>query len=149
MSACRATIHYLLHIAQCVRDCGPPSIYWQFPAERMCGFLTQKVKNRMSVNRNLSLALLHKEQLHLIRLLYPKLSYTDTVQDREALIDREVEAAPANVSGLNPVLRGVNPARLKSTPAMLSRGICLLHSHHIPPKATAMTPNEKTRLKEY
>lgn len=147
MSACRATIHYLLHIAQCIRDCGPPGIYWQFPTERMCGFLTQKVKSRVSANRNLSLALLQKEQLRLVQLLYPKISYSVSVQDRESLAEREVEAVPA--TKLNPILVGINPHRLKSTPEMLSNGISLMHHHWRPPNPTGMSPNEKTRLKEY
>lgn len=159
MSACRATIHYLLHLGQCIRDCGPPGIYWQYPTERMCGFLTQKVKSRVSANRNLSLALLHKEQLHLIQLLYPEVTYTNSLIDRESIVEREVEATPGSNLGLhlgsngganlNPTLTGVNPTRLKSTPEMLSQGISLIHFHHRPPKDIVMTSNERIRIREF
>lgn len=45
VSACRSTVHYLLHICQNIRDCGPPQLYWQFPAERACGIITQKAQS--------------------------------------------------------------------------------------------------------
>lgn len=59
LSACQATVHYQLPIAQSVRDLGPPGIYCQFPMERECGYLTRMVKSRATASRNLSLGILY------------------------------------------------------------------------------------------
>jgi len=64
ISACLSTYHFLLHLADSITNCGPTWVYWQFPCERLCGMLKTKVKSRVSANRNLSLGILHEEQLN-------------------------------------------------------------------------------------
>ena len=64
ISACLSTYHFLLHLADSISNCGPTWVYWQFPCERLCGMLKAKVKSRVSANRNLSLGILHEEQLN-------------------------------------------------------------------------------------
>jgi hypothetical protein len=67
LPACVSTYHFLLHLADCILDCGPTWCYWQFPCERLCGMLKAKVKSRVSANRNLSLGILYEEQLNHLR----------------------------------------------------------------------------------
>ena len=67
IAACLPTMHLILHLVESVQDCGPGWVYWQFPCERVCGLLKPKVKNRMTFNRNLSLAILQEEQLNNLR----------------------------------------------------------------------------------
>lgn len=164
---CRATIHYLLHISQCIRDCGPSGNYWQFPCERMCGFLTQKVKSRSSANRNLSLGLLYTTQLQLVCVLYPKIIYTQSIYDSNDETDMALEAVPPNpqysigLSGdlileidygsSNSIIteRVRNQGRYISTPRHLPLNIALYHFVRQPPHAEALTPNERCRLKAF
>jgi len=40
------SFHYLLHVAESIRDFGPCRGYWQFPMERVCGMLIPLVKSQ-------------------------------------------------------------------------------------------------------
>src|SRR5437667_9134820 len=64
ISACLPTFHLLLHLHESISDCGPAWVFWQFPCERVCGMLKPMVKNRSMSNRNLSLAILYREQFN-------------------------------------------------------------------------------------
>jgi len=47
------SFHYLLHIAQSIRDTGPAWATWQFPMERLCGMLLPLVQSRQHPYINL------------------------------------------------------------------------------------------------
>jgi hypothetical protein len=47
------TFHYLLHMAECIKDFGPCRGYWQFLMERMCGMLIPLVKSQIHPYANL------------------------------------------------------------------------------------------------
>lgn len=48
------SFHYLLHVADCIADCGPCWTFWQYPMERLCGMLLPLVHNRNSPYSNLT-----------------------------------------------------------------------------------------------
>lgn len=161
LGACRATIHYLLHITQSISDCGPSPIYWQFPCERMCGLLTQKVKSRSAANRNLSLGLLYATQFQLLQLLYPKIRYTESQLDLMDEGDMALEDIPprqtigSSATGnvllnleYNDLTQLVQHERQYiSTPRHLLKHIAVYHFNRVPPRASKMTPNEQNRLR--
>src|SRR5579862_5051423 len=47
LPSCLSTFHALIHVADSIRDCGPPYIFWQFPMERFCGSLLPMVTSRL------------------------------------------------------------------------------------------------------
>ena len=68
LPACLPTIHLLLHLGrECLENCGPVWVYWQFVCERICGMLKRKAKNRAAADRNLSIGVLQVEQLNHLR----------------------------------------------------------------------------------
>ena len=54
LSACRISFHYLLHVTDCIKYCGPCWSYWQFPMERLCGMLLPLVKSKTNPYSNLA-----------------------------------------------------------------------------------------------
>ena len=54
LSACRISFHYLLHVTDCIKYCGPCWSYWQFPMERFCGMLLPLVKSKINPYSNLA-----------------------------------------------------------------------------------------------
>lgn len=130
LSACKATFHYLLHIAQSIRDCGPPGIFWQFPMERQCGFLAQAVKSRASANRNLSLSILYSTQLHFLATAYPKLEFTELVVDREDKTELQTITSAVGkevLPEINP--DEVTPNRVLTVNYYAGLGTALSHFH--------------------
>ncbi|CAG8854095.1 21603_t:CDS:2, partial [Gigaspora margarita] len=39
LPAFKMVFHYLLHVQESIRDCGPCWTFWQYPIERLCGML--------------------------------------------------------------------------------------------------------------
>ncbi|KAF9053488.1 hypothetical protein BJ165DRAFT_1339965, partial [Panaeolus papilionaceus] len=60
----------LLHIAHCIRVCGPVGGYWAFPMERNCNVLLPAVTNRRYPYAAISNYVLAVTQLDQIRLNY-------------------------------------------------------------------------------
>ena len=89
VAACLPTIHLLLHIGECLENCGPAWSYWQFTCERVCGMLKPKVKNRAAADRNLSLGILEEEQLN-------HLPFTSDFQEPKLLKPRPLFARTIN-----------------------------------------------------
>ncbi|GES92310.1 hypothetical protein GLOIN_2v1522244 [Rhizophagus clarus] len=49
------SFHYLLHVADCIADCGPCWVFWQYPMEQLCGMLlVPLVHNRSLPYSNLT-----------------------------------------------------------------------------------------------
>ncbi len=48
------SFHYLLHITDNIKDCGPCWTSWQYPIERMCGMLLPLVHSRSNPYVNLA-----------------------------------------------------------------------------------------------
>ena len=132
-----------------IQDCGPPQIYWQFPAERACGFITQKVKSLSAANRNLSLAILRASQFQLLTLLYTKIVFTTSKPDVEMQLATYQENSANPYYGFHAIsaltFLDVN-RRQYSTNHYAERGISLLHHHAIPPKPQILSGAEKNRM---
>lgn len=45
--------HYLLHVADSIRNTGPCWATWQFPMERICGMLLPMAKSRLHPYKNI------------------------------------------------------------------------------------------------
>lgn len=56
------SFHYLLHVAECIADCGPCWTFWQYPMERLCGMLLPLVRNRSLPYSNLT------NNIHLVEI---------------------------------------------------------------------------------
>lgn len=54
LSTMLISFHYLLHVADCIADCGPCWTFWQYPMERLCGMLLPLVHNRTLPYSNLT-----------------------------------------------------------------------------------------------
>ena len=63
-------IHYLLHIAQGIRRCGPVWCTWAFPMERYCGSLLPAIVSRRHPFKSIDRRERELEQLRQIKLLY-------------------------------------------------------------------------------
>ena len=76
------SFHYLLHISECIMDCGPCWSFWQFPMERLCGLLIPLVYLKLYPYKNLTNNILLSERFnHLIFVcpsLYNQLSESST-----------------------------------------------------------------------
>ncbi len=48
------SFHYILHVADCIADCGPCWAFWQYPMERLCGMLLPLIHNRSLLYSNLT-----------------------------------------------------------------------------------------------
>ncbi|KAH7316374.1 hypothetical protein B0J17DRAFT_584693 [Rhizoctonia solani] len=70
MQTCAVNVHYLLHVADCIRYLGPAWCYWSFPMERFCSFVGGVVKSRRFPFENISRRIRDTAQLQVIRHLY-------------------------------------------------------------------------------
>jgi Transposase family tnp2 len=89
INACLPTFHLLLHLSESLSNCGPAWVFWQFPCERVCGMLKPMVKSRVFSNRNLSLAILYKEQFN--HLSYATPSWTMPPHQPNPVLPRYVK----------------------------------------------------------
>jgi hypothetical protein len=70
LRVCRATIHGLLHVADCVEMLGPMWSYAQWTLERMCGLWKPMVMQESNPSRNLSIALVNLTQMHYAKFCF-------------------------------------------------------------------------------
>ncbi|CAB5200844.1 unnamed protein product [Rhizophagus irregularis] len=54
LSAMLMSFHYLLHVADSIKDCGPCWVSWQYPMERLCGMLLPLVHSKLHPYVNLA-----------------------------------------------------------------------------------------------
>lgn len=66
LTACRISFHYLLHVADSIKYCGPSWTHWQFPMERMCGILQPLIKSRIKPYNNLANVLTLLQQFYML-----------------------------------------------------------------------------------
>ncbi|GET04500.1 hypothetical protein GLOIN_2v1644898 [Rhizophagus clarus] len=66
LAACQINFHYLLHVANCIKYCGPSWTHWQFLMERVCGILQPLVKSRLNLYSNLSNTFTLLQQFYLL-----------------------------------------------------------------------------------
>ena len=67
ISCCLSVFHGLLHVIRSVRDCGPPSVFWQYPMERFCGICLPYIKSKRNPYLNLVNNISRRRKLDLIQ----------------------------------------------------------------------------------
>ncbi|UZO29815.1 uncharacterized protein OCT59_023270 [Rhizophagus irregularis] len=70
LAVCQISFYYLLHVANCIKYCGPSWTYWQFPMERICGILQPLIKSRLNLYSNLSNTLTLLQQFYLLPFFF-------------------------------------------------------------------------------
>ena len=66
LAACKISFHYLLHVADSIKYCGPSWTHWQFPMERMCGILQPLIKSKIKPYSNLANVLTLLQQFYML-----------------------------------------------------------------------------------
>jgi len=66
LAACRISFHYISHVADSIKYCGPSWTHWQFPMERVCGILQPLIKSRIRPYSNLANTLTLLQQFYLL-----------------------------------------------------------------------------------
>ena len=66
---CHINIHYLLHLGQYIKDCGPACYWWQFVMERYCGIIKPLARSKSQLNASLSNAIILREHLYNLRFI--------------------------------------------------------------------------------
>jgi hypothetical protein len=74
LSGMLISFHYLLHISECIKDCGPCWSFWQFPMERLCGILLPLVHSKLHPYKNLTNNILLLERFNHLIFVYPALA---------------------------------------------------------------------------
>lgn len=86
LSLMKYSFHLLLHLPECVRDCGPLCNVDQFKMERYVGYLRTLLKSKFRPVRNLTRNLLTLESLKIIeRVSIENDEETDTLRSRRGL----------------------------------------------------------------
>ncbi|CAB5181446.1 unnamed protein product [Rhizophagus irregularis] len=66
LAACKISFHYLLHVANSIKYCGPSWTHWQFPIERVCGILQPLIKSKIKPYSNLANMLTLLQQFYML-----------------------------------------------------------------------------------
>ena len=74
LPVCTVNIHYLLHFADYIRDCGPARYWWQFPMERYCGIIKPKASSKSQLSTSLANAVIIAEHLNHVGFVVTKKS---------------------------------------------------------------------------
>ncbi|GES82418.1 hypothetical protein GLOIN_2v1644898 [Rhizophagus clarus] len=80
LAACKISFHYLLHVADSIKYCGPSWTHWQFPMERMCGILQPLIKSKIKPYSNLANMLTLLQQFYML----PFFSISKAIQRKTA-----------------------------------------------------------------
>ena len=73
LPVCSVNNHYLLHLSQHIKDCGPACYWWQFPMERFCGIIKPLARSKSQLSVSLSNAILMTEHLNHLHYCQSKL----------------------------------------------------------------------------
>ncbi len=65
------SFHYLLHVTDNIKDCGPCWTSWQYPMERMCGMLLPLVHSRSNPYVNLANNIILTEKINYLSYITP------------------------------------------------------------------------------
>ncbi|GET66786.1 hypothetical protein GLOIN_2v1644898 [Rhizophagus irregularis DAOM 181602=DAOM 197198] len=75
LAACKISFHYLLHVADSIKYCGPSWTHWQFPMERVCGILQPLIKSKIKPYSNLANMLTLLQQFYMLPFFFYLKSY--------------------------------------------------------------------------
>ena len=65
------SFHYLLHVADSIKNCGPYWTSWQYPMERMCGMLWPLVHSKLHPYVNLANNIILIEKINYLSYIAP------------------------------------------------------------------------------
>src|SRR5688572_3124076 len=65
------SFHYLLHVADSIKNCGPCWTSWQYPMERMCGMLLPLVHSKLHPYVNLANNIMLIERINHLSYIAP------------------------------------------------------------------------------
>jgi len=65
------SIHYLLHVTDSIKNCGPCWTSWQYPMERMCGMLLPLVHSKLHPYVNLATNIMIIEKINHLSYIAP------------------------------------------------------------------------------
>lgn len=65
------SFHYLLHVADSIKNCGPCWVSWQYPMERMCGMLLPLVHSKLHPYINLANNIMLMEKINYLPYIAP------------------------------------------------------------------------------
>lgn len=65
------SFHYLLHVADSIKNCGPCWTSWQYPMERMCGMLLPLVHSKSHPYVNLANNIIFMEKINYLPYIIP------------------------------------------------------------------------------
>ena len=65
------SFHYLLHITDNIKNCGPCWTSWQYPIERMCGMLLPLVHSKSNLYVNLANNIILIEKINYLSYITP------------------------------------------------------------------------------
>src|SRR5215469_4442432 len=65
------SFHYLLHVTDSIKNCGPCWTSWQYPMERMCGMLLPLVHSKLHPYVNLANNIMLIEKINYLSYIAP------------------------------------------------------------------------------
>lgn len=72
------SFHYLLHITDSIKNCGPCWTSWQYPMERICGMLLPLVHSKLHPYVNLANNIILMEKINHLSYIIPKIFIKNT-----------------------------------------------------------------------
>ena len=111
LETCRSQIHLLAHVADFVEWCGPMNLYSQWSCERLCGSISQGIRNRVQANRAASLDIIRQQQVFHIPFLARTLKSTGSATissdddsepfpDSASIDERDIESSGSYLENL-------------------------------------------------
>jgi len=67
------SFHYLLHVTDSIKNCGPCWTSWQYPMERMCGMLLPLVHSKLHPYVNLGNNIMLIEKINYLSYIAPEI----------------------------------------------------------------------------
>ncbi|KAK9433305.1 hypothetical protein V1505DRAFT_362282 [Lipomyces doorenjongii] len=71
-----STLHGVLHLAECIKNCGPTWVYWQFTIKITCGNLVSSMKGKSRLDEDLANNILLNEKMNMLRWANPSMALT-------------------------------------------------------------------------
>jgi hypothetical protein len=68
MPACSINNHWLLHLADYIRDNGPACYWWSYPMERFCGWVREMATSKAHMGKSIANNQTRDEQINALRL---------------------------------------------------------------------------------
>ncbi|QRW26217.1 Transposase family Tnp2 protein [Rhizoctonia solani] len=117
-------MHYLLHIADSIKQLGPLPGYWAFPTEQYCSFIGASVKSQQFPYANIACHVCDVAQLCIICKIYglrKEISFGQTQAETEDNSEKEKQIAHRFQDYNNQLLLTPQAKRLTVTPKLRSQ----------------------------